>query len=103
MTIPMSKSIREDGDRTALAIDQIRKNPAAYYNAPGDVVDIEQFTDSEKVEILRAWELDARQLQAAADESMDGGSDPCLDQVVNALQRLGLGSSTHCSATKLGV
>ncbi len=93
---------QRDGDKTTLSIDQIRKNPAAYFNTPDDVIDNQQYTDGEKLEILRAWELDARQLQVAADENMDGGKDPCLDKVVTALMRLGHEPSAHNDATKVG-
>ncbi len=40
---------------------------------------------AQKIDILKRWELDARALQRATDESMSGGEAPLLDEVNRAV------------------
>ncbi len=65
-------------------IDEIKVNPARYYKAPSDVVRDRRFTDAERLDILAAWERDARALSVADDESMTGGEPSRLHTVVAA-------------------
>lgn len=89
-------------DTAVPAIDQIIKDPASHFASPNEVVENPGYSDGEKVEILRAWELDAYQRQIAADENMSGGEGPDLQQVEAALKRMGLSSGIYISSTKLG-
>lgn len=102
MTKIMTKPNPTDGDNAIFAMDLVIKNPAVHFSMPSDVVEHQQYSDGEKVEILRAWELDAHQRQVAADESMDGGIEPDLHDVLAALRRMGLGPNKHDVSTKLG-
>jgi hypothetical protein len=52
------------------------------------VVTCENLSRAQRIEILKRWELDARALQRAADESMTGGEPTLLDEVNSALMRL---------------
>jgi hypothetical protein len=65
-------------------LDEIKINPSRYYRAPTDVIRDRRFSDHEKLEILAAWERDARGLAVADDESMTGGEPSRLQSVVNA-------------------
>ncbi|HEY4077434.1 MAG TPA: hypothetical protein VGM26_10950 [Rhizomicrobium sp.] len=38
----------------------IRQNPARIYRAPGDVLRDRRFSDTERLEILRAWRVAAK-------------------------------------------
>lgn len=61
-------------------IDEIRADPARYYRMPADVIRDRRFSDEERMEILSAWERDARaQLGTAGDEPN------ALKQVLEAL------------------
>lgn len=68
------------------------QNPTKYYRRPGDVVNDRRLSREEKLAILEAWELEARALAVASEESMSGGEPDLLAAVVNA--RLALGDQT---------
>jgi hypothetical protein len=67
-------------------------NPTRFYRAPAQVVQDRRLTREEKLAILEAWELEARELSVAAEESMSGGERNHLQDVVEA--RLALGDET---------
>ncbi|XOZ34786.1 hypothetical protein ACMDCT_06025 [Halomonadaceae bacterium KBTZ08] len=64
-------------------------DPAAVFSTPAEVVVAEQLSRDDRVRILRRWEYDARELTVADDENMPGDSTPLLEQVLDALHRLG--------------
>lgn len=79
-------------------LDQALLNPASVFPSPVAVCDAPTLTHSQKIEILRRWEYDARELQVAAEESMTGdGSSNHLSQVLEALHRLGTGDDLDSS------
>jgi hypothetical protein len=57
-----------------------------------------------KVEILRQWEQDLRELMVAEEENMPASSAPdiSLDEVLNALHQLGAQSDSHPVPTRHG-
>lgn len=65
-------------------LEDVKLNPARFYRIPGDVKRDRRLSDEERLEILEAWERDARALSVASDEAMTGGEPNCLDQVVQA-------------------
>jgi len=67
-------------------------NPTRFYRAPGEVLQDRRLTREEKLAILEAWELEARELSVASEESMGGGEPNLLQEVVDA--RLELGDET---------
>jgi len=53
-------------------IEEIKRNPARYYRAPSDVNRDRRFSNEERLQILEAWERDARGLtndDSAEDET----------------------------------
>jgi len=68
-----------------------KSNPTRYYKRPGDVIRDRRLTRQEKLAILEAWELEARELSVASEESMGGGESSLLQAVVQA--RLDLGDA----------
>ena len=73
-------------DRLSRAdVDSALTSPAAVFDSPQEVVDTQELSRAEKIEILKRWELDARALQRASDENMSGGEQPLLDEVNKAL------------------
>jgi hypothetical protein len=70
---------------------EAKANPTRYYRRPGDVVRDRRLTKKEKLAILEAWELEARELAVASEENMGGGEPSLLQDVVQA--RLDLGDT----------
>lgn len=78
-------------------------NPAAVFRSPAEVVAREDLSDQQKIEILRRWEYDERELQVAEEENMAGGPSDMLDEILQALHELGAGVDTeHSPSTKQG-
>ena len=65
-------------------IEDIKINPARFYRVPADVARDRRFSDEERLQILEAWERDARALSVASDEGMTGGEPTRLREVVEA-------------------
>jgi hypothetical protein len=69
--------------------DEALKDPASFFDAPQDVVDAPGLERAQRIEILKRWEMDARQLMVASDENMAGGEPQQLQAVQDALRSLG--------------
>jgi hypothetical protein len=65
-------------------LEDVKLNPARFYRVPSDVNRDRRLTDEERLEVLEAWERDARALSVASDEAMTGGEPSQLEQVVLA-------------------
>jgi hypothetical protein len=89
-------------------IQDIKLNPGRYYRAPSDVSRDRRFTDEERLQILEAWERDARALSVADDEGMTGSEPTRLREVVEARAEIEKrvpgrqDSAHHASPTKFG-
>jgi hypothetical protein len=70
-------------------IDKALLDPTSVFKTPEDVLKVKDLTREQKIEILRRWEYDARELQVADDESMTGGSNNLLERVLESLSALG--------------
>jgi hypothetical protein len=79
---------------TKTEFDQALTTPGSVFDTPMEVVRAPDLSRSEKIEILKRWELDARALQRATDESMGGGEHSPLDAVNQALAVLDPGNKT---------
>ena len=66
-------------------------DPTAVFKRPHDVVTQPELTRDQKIEILRRWAYDAKELQTASDENMGGTSEDHLNDVLSALHELGAG------------
>ena len=69
--------------------EQALKDPASRFGTPGELLKRDEFSREEKIEILKRWDSDARQLMAASDENMPGGEPPQLQAIHDALRQLG--------------
>ncbi len=67
-------------------------NPALVFRGPEDVLQRDELTREQKIEVLRRWKFDALQLQVAEEENM-GSEQPSdiLDRVLQALHALNAG------------
>jgi hypothetical protein len=68
-------------------ISKAKENPTKVFGAPAEVL-IADIPDKAKTEILKNWEDEAHQLQAAADENMTGGEPSRLGEVRRAIDKL---------------
>ncbi|HEV2561686.1 MAG TPA: hypothetical protein VGT78_06055 [Rhizomicrobium sp.] len=68
----------------AKLVEDAKLDPQRYYTQPSDVLRDRRLTDPDRLEILAAWERDARALSVASDESMGGGEPNRLRDVVKA-------------------
>lgn len=69
--------------------EEALKDPASFFDAPDEVVHASGIDETQKVEILKRWESDARLLMTASDENMTGGEHQQLQAVQEALRSLG--------------
>ena len=66
------------------------QNPQAVFDTPEAVLQHRDLSRQQKIEILRRWEFDARELEVAEEENMGGGeSSGPLRDIRKALISLG--------------
>ncbi|MGE3476887.1 MAG: hypothetical protein AB7H70_13885 [Rhodospirillaceae bacterium] len=92
---------------TQLNIADAKVNPSKYFQHPKDVLVHPGLSRDAKIDILRAWEVDARLLQTAEEENMTSGENSHLGSIVSALLALedetkGPQADTPKAPTKLG-
>ncbi len=58
-------------------IEKAMLNPTTVFRTPDEVLLREDLSREQKIEILRRWAYDARQLEVAEEENM-GGQQPVL-------------------------
>ena len=77
-------------------IETAKHDPASVYKRPKDVLDDETLTRHEKIDILRRWAYDEREIAVAEEENMlcEGPEqrDNILDEVLKSLIKLGVDS-----------
>lgn len=79
-------------------IKQAKLDPSSVYKNPSDVVNDNTISRDEKIEILRVWEYDAREIQVAEEENMRPDNNNVLDEVLLALKKIGAGPETKRTA-----
>ncbi len=79
-------------------------DPASVFSNPGAVVADESLSIERKIEILKHWEYDAREIQVADEEGFPTReSDSLLDAIIAAMHQLGAGRDLeHSPPTKHG-
>jgi hypothetical protein len=84
-------------------IEKALLNPASVFDTPEDVLHAKGISREQKIEILRRWEYDQRQLQVAEEENMAGSQVNILGQIRKALRQLNAEiNSEHSPSTKHG-
>jgi hypothetical protein len=68
----------------AKLLEDIKSDPARFYPSPTDVVRDRRFSDVERLEILEAWEREARSHTPADDDSVTDVESNRLRTVVKA-------------------
>ena len=77
-------------------------DPARVFKEPQEVVACDELTRDQKIEILRRWEYDARQLEVAEEEAgMEVRQPEMFDLILQALRALDFDRDTeHTPPTK---
>jgi hypothetical protein len=70
-------------------IDKAMLDPTSVFKKPEDVIGASDLNREQKIEVLRRWEYDARELEVASEENMAGNNSDLLDRVLKALDKLG--------------
>jgi len=84
-------------------VEKALLDPGLVFKTPGEVLANNELTRAQKIEILRRWEYDVRELQVADEEGMEGPEPVTLDAVLDALRTLGAPEDTeHSAPTKQG-
>lgn len=63
-------------------------DPSCVFAHPKEVLAHEDFSREQKIQILRSWEYDMRELEVAEEENMGGGEPDILDEIHAALLAL---------------
>ena len=66
-------------------------DPSSVFSHPREVLEKRGLSRQEKIEVLRRWEYDERDLEVAAEENMAGGPPSLLADILEALHRLDAG------------
>ena len=83
----MSESL-QDYERALL-------DPIAVYARPVQVLNDDALDREQKLNILRRWELDSRELQVAEEEGMTNGEPDLLTEVLQAIGALDPDAEHH--------
>jgi hypothetical protein len=63
-------------------------DPSAVFGSPFRILSCPDLSVEEKIEILKQWEYDARELEVAEEENMQGGGPDVLHEILLALEQL---------------
>lgn len=86
-------------------IEKALLNPVAIFKTPQQVIDTNDLSREQKIEVLRRWEYDVREIQVLDDESTTAKETQAvtLDSVLTALRSLGAPVDVeHTAPTKQG-
>lgn len=84
-------------------VEKALLDPGLVFKTPQELLANDELSREQKIEILRRWEYDARQLQVAEEESMEGPQPVTLEAVLEALRAIGAPADPERSApTKQG-
>lgn len=74
-----------------MKFEELLQDPRASFDSPSQIVNSNDLSKPQKIELLRRWEYDAEQLQAAEGEGMnsDRNEGEMLQNVLEALKSLG--------------
>jgi hypothetical protein len=84
-------------------VEKALLDPGLVFKTPQELLANNELSREQKIEILRRWEYDIRQLQVAEEESMEGPQPVTLESVLQALRVIGAPADLERSApTKQG-
>jgi len=62
--------------------------PGSVFATPEEVLEHDELSEAQKIEILRRWQYDAVELDVAVEEGMPGDDSPLLRRIMLALGTL---------------
>jgi hypothetical protein len=71
-------------------LEQALLDPTSVFKTPDEVAAQTGLTVEQRTDILRRWGYDSLDLEVAEEENMGGGEPDLLDQIVKALESLGV-------------
>ena len=77
-----------EGNRMSLDMAKARLDPGAVFASPETLRDHPGLDRDQKLELLRRWAYDARELSTAEEEGMGGGEGSLLDRIEAVLAEL---------------
>lgn len=86
MLLTMFKAQR--GHKMLTEINKMFQNPADVFRSPNEILQKQDLSVKQKIEILKRWEYDERELAVAEEENMTGGPPGKLADILKALQQL---------------
>lgn len=71
-------------------LKQILLDPTMFYKKPDEVLSDNSLSKEQKLEVLKRWEYDAKELEVADDENMAASNNGAniLDEVLEAIKKL---------------
>lgn len=83
--------------------EKAKLDPRLVFSDPKDVLECSQFSRDQKIEVLRRWAYDAKEMDVAKEEGMASEEPSELIQVLEALKSLDSGlDREHDGPTKHG-
>jgi hypothetical protein len=79
-------------------IERAKLDPASFFKTPHDVLIEQNLTIEQKIDILRRWSYDEREMSVAEEENMPRFDNhvSILDEILKCLLELGVeGEETH--------
>lgn len=76
---------------TAINIERAKLDPSQEFDRPRDVFENDTLTPAEKIDILRRWAYDEREIAVAEEENMQGtdaDTNNTLDEILECLLAL---------------
>lgn len=87
-------------------INIAKHNPASIFTHPAEIIDDNSLSRADKIDILRRWAYDEREMAVAEEENMrcpDSDRSNILDEILKCLLELGVdGDQTNPPPTKQG-
>jgi hypothetical protein len=68
--------------------DTAKCDPASVFATPEAVLQSTEFDREQKIEILRSWAYDAKEMAVADQENMSGGENDLMERILAALHQL---------------
>ena len=66
-----------------LEYEHVIIDPAAYFSSPDDILSHDEFTETQKRKLLKAWQLDITLLHVCEEENMANDSDVAMLSRIN--------------------
>lgn len=82
--------------------DKALKDPTLVYHNPDEILSDTRLDDAQRMQILKRWEQDERELDVAQEEGMIGGESSILGEILNAMEKLGVDQNPTEAPTKHG-